>query len=115
MSKGLLPGVAQEAWGYSEKLLIETREITPAVGQPETQVIYKKEESFAVIVITTPLGKQSLYLYQINKKAAGDFPGGPGVKTLPSRAEGTGSIPGGGAETLACLTPGHKNKTEAML
>ena len=31
------------------------------------------------------------------KSSSRDFPGGPVVKTLPSNAEGEGSIPGGGA------------------
>ena len=34
------------------------------------------------------------------KTKVGDFPGGPVVKTLPSNAEGVGSIPGQGIKTL---------------
>ena len=37
------------------------------------------------------------------------FPGGPVVKTLPSNAESTGSISGGGAKILHALGP--KNQT----
>ena len=36
---------------------------------------------------------------------SGDFPGNPVVKTLPSNAGGTGSIPGQGAKIPRALRP----------
>ena len=38
------------------------------------------------------------YLFSVLKHDAGDFAGGPVVKTLPSNAGGAGSIPGWGAK-----------------
>ena len=47
----------------------------------------------------------------------GDFPGGPGVKILPSNAGGVGSIPGQGAKIPHALWPKNQNKKkpEAVL
>ena len=53
-----------------------------------------------------------------NKTISGlaDFPGGPVVKTSPSKAGGAGSIPGWGAMTPTCLLAKKpKQKTEAVL
>ena len=45
-----------------------------------------------------------------------DFPGGPVVKTLPSNAEGTVSIPGRGTRIPHASWPKNQNiKTEAIL
>jgi len=43
---------------------------------------------------------RALFLYKVKnyKKEVRDFPGGPVVKTLPSNAEGVGSIPGWAAK-----------------
>ena len=38
-----------------------------------------------------------------------DFPGGPGVKTLPSKAEGMGSIPGRGVKIPHASWPKNWN------
>ena len=38
-----------------------------------------------------------------------DFPGSPVVKTLPSNAEGAGSIPGRGAKIPHALWPNNQN------
>ena len=45
-----------------------------------------------------------------NKPLNGDFPGCPIVETLPSDAEGEGSVPGWGAETPPASQP-NKTKT----
>jgi len=46
----------------------------------------------------------------------GNFPVGPVVKTSPSKAEGTGSIPGQEAMISHAPRPkNQKNKTEAIL
>ena len=42
-----------------------------------------------------------------------DFPGSPVVRTLPSNAQGTGSIPGQGPNSPHASQP--KNQTETML
>ena len=43
----------------------------------------------------------------------GDFPGSPVVRTLPSKAEGTSSIPGQGANIPHALGPKKpKHKTD---
>ena len=48
-----------------------------------------------------------------NKMPPGDFPGGPGAKTLPSNTEGVGSVPGQGTkiphatEQLSQKVPSH--------
>ena len=44
-----------------------------------------------------------------------NFPGGPAVKTLPSNAGVTGSIPGQGAKTLRASAKNPKHETEAIL
>ena len=45
-----------------------------------------------------------------------DFPGGPVVKTSPSNAGDTGSIPGQGAKIAHASQPKKpKHKTEAIL
>ena len=41
---------------------------------------------------------------------SGAFPGGPVVKTLPSNAGGTGSIPLGGTKIPQSLEPKHKTE-----
>ena len=38
-----------------------------------------------------------------------DFPGGPVVKTLPSKARGVDLIPTGGAKILQALQPDNQN------
>ena len=38
-----------------------------------------------------------------------DFPGGPGLKTSPSSAEGAGSIPGWGSKTPHVSQPKSQN------
>ena len=48
---------------------------------------------------------------------AREFPGGPGVMTLPSNAAGIGSIPGLGAQIPYASRPKKmkQHKTEAIL
>ena len=41
----------------------------------------------------------------LKKNKAGDFPGGPVVKTLPPNAGDTGSIPGWGAKSPHASRP----------
>ena len=49
-------------------------------------------------------------LFLSQKLLAGTyFPGGPGVKTLSSGAEGMGSIPGQGAKISHSLQPKNQN------
>lgn len=55
------------------KLLTEMREITPAVWQA-WDIGGRYVETLAVIVITTHLGKQSAYLYQIHQRTVGRRP-----------------------------------------
>ena len=43
------------------------------------------------------------------ESVAGDFPGGPVVKTSPSNAGGAGSIPGRGAKIPHVLQPKSQN------
>lgn len=40
-----------------------------------------------------------------------DFPGGPGINTLPFNAGGAGSIPSQGANIPTCLAVAKKTKT----
>ena len=49
-----------------------------------------------------------------SKEQTGDFPGGPVVKTSPSKAGGVYSIPGRGAKIPNASWP-KKHKTEAIL
>ena len=51
------------------------------------------------------------------KTFAREFPGGPGVMTLPSNAAGIGSIPGLGAKIPYASRPKKmkQHKTEAIL
>ena len=44
------------------------------------------------------------------KKVQEDFPGGPMVKTLPSKAGSRSSIPGWGTKILYDLWPKHKTE-----
>ena len=45
----------------------------------------------------------------MKKRLFRDFPGSPVVKTLPSNAGGTGSIPGGGPKIPHALQPKNQN------
>ena len=57
-----------------------------------------------------PTQSWQLFPYIVNGyKESGDFPGGPVVKTLPSRAEGAGSIPGRGAKIPDAPWPKNQN------
>ena len=47
--------------------------------------------------------------FLVFKHKGKDFPGGPVVRTSPSRAEGVGSIPGRGAGLLHALRPKNQN------
>ena len=51
------------------------------------------------------MGRKKLLKEQQKVRQDGDFPGGPVVKTSPSNAGYTGSIPGQGAKTLHVLGP----------
>ena len=52
------------------------------------------------------------YLFSVLKHDAGDFAGGPVVKTLPSNAGGAGSIPGWGAKIPQASRPKKQNKKQ---
>ena len=59
---------------------------------------------------------QLLFKTFLKYKTNGDFPGGPVVKTLPSNAGGTGSIPVWGAKIPHAFWPRNQNiKTKAIL
>ena len=47
--------------------------------------------------------------FLVFKHKGKDFPGGPVVRTVPSSAEGAGSIPGRGAGFLHALGPKNQN------
>ena len=53
--------------------------------------------------------EQAKWSHSLWKMMRGDFPGGPVVKTPPSSAGGTGSIPGWGAKILHALQPEKQN------
>ena len=55
------------------------------------------------------------YLFSVLKHDAGDFAGGPVVKTLPSNAGGAGSIPGWGAKIPQASRPKNKIKNRSRI
>ena len=58
-----------------------------------------------LVISFTSVFKQTL----ASMKVKWDFPGGPVVKTLPSRAGGVGSIPGWGAGIPHATQPKSQN------
>ena len=48
-------------------------------------------------------------IYFVQSMRAGNFSGGPVVKTLPSNARGVGSIPGQGAKIPYASQPNNQN------
>ena len=61
---------------------------------------------------------ESMVKFKSNQRSTtwvGDFPGGPVVKTLPSNAEGTYSVPHWGAGIPHASQPENKNNSGASL
>ena len=75
---------------------------------------------FLDVSVFTEQGQHSVIFspakFNIKTEYLRDFPGGPMVKTLPSKVQGEGLIPGRGAKIPHALWPTvPKYKTEAIV